>query len=151
LSIKVVYLDTSAVVKRYVLESGTDVVKALYSSAWNGEVKLSFSLWNIGEILGVLSKYRQRGSLGDSEYRTARGMFLSETIRMLRLGLLKIVPLKLNIITESWRIIEKHNIYEADAIQITSAKYIKASELYTADKKLCDIAIEEGVKAVRIK
>jgi len=64
LSAKVIYLDTSAVVKRYVLESGTDVVKALYLSAWNGELKLSFSLWNIGEVLGVLSKYCQRGSLG---------------------------------------------------------------------------------------
>jgi len=135
LSTRVVYLDTSAVVKRYVLESGSDVVKALYLSAWNGGVKLSFSLWNISEILGVLSKYYQRGLLGSSEYKAARGMFLSETIRMLKLGLLKIVPLKLDIITESWRIIEKYNIYEADAIQITSAKYIKASEFYTADKK----------------
>jgi len=151
LSTRVVYLDTSAVVKRYVLESGTDVVKALYLSAWNGEVKLSFSLWNIGEMLGVLGKYRQRGSLGDSEYRAARGMFLSETIRMLRLGLLKIVPLKLDIITESWRIVEKYSIYEADAIQITSAKYVKASEFYTADKELCDIAVKEGVKAVCIR
>jgi predicted nucleic acid-binding protein len=138
------------VVKRYVLERGTDVVKALYSSAWNGEVKLSFSLWNIGEILDVLNRYRQRGWLGDSEYRTARVMFLSETVRMLRLGLLKIVPLRLSIVSESWKIVEKHNIYEADAIQIASAKHIKASELYTADKKLCDVASKEGVKVVCI-
>jgi len=148
LSTRVIYLDTSAMVKRYVLERGTDVIKTLYSSAWNGEVKLSFSLWNIGEILGVLNKYRQRGWLGDSEYRTARGMFLSETIRMSRLGLLKIIPLRLNIVIESWKIVEKHDIYEADAIQIASAKHIKASEFYTADKKLCDIASKEGVKVV---
>jgi len=137
-------------VKRYVLEHGTDVIKTLYLSAWNGEVKLSFSLWNIGEILGVLDRYHQRGWLGDNEYRAARGMFLSETIRMLRLGLLKIVPLRLNIVTESWKIIEKHHIYEADAIQIASAKHIKALELYTADKKLCDIASKEGIKVVCI-
>lgn len=150
MSTRVVYLDTSVVVKRYVLERGTDVVKALYSSAWNGEVKLSFSLWNIGEILDVLNRYRQRGWLGDSEYRTARVMFLSKTVRMLRLGLLKIVPLRLSIVSESWKIVEKHNIYEADAIQIASAKHIKASELYTADKKLCDVASKEGVKVVCI-
>jgi len=54
-------LNTNAIVKRYVLERVTNVIKALYLSAWNSEVKLSFSLWNIGEVLGVLSKYRQKG------------------------------------------------------------------------------------------
>jgi len=151
LNTKIVYLDTSAIVKRYVLERGTEVVKALYSNAWNGEVRLSFSLWNIGEVLGALDKYRQRGLLGDNEYRASRKMFLSETIRMLKLGILKIVPLKLSIVVESWRIIEKHHIYEADAIQIVSAMHIKASELYTADKRLCEIADEEGIKVICIE
>ncbi|MCI4435282.1 MAG: type II toxin-antitoxin system VapC family toxin [Ignisphaera sp.] len=72
MSTKIVYLDSSAVVKRYILERGTEVVRALYLSAWNGEVKLCFSLWNIGEVLGVLDKYRERGWLGDSEYKAAR-------------------------------------------------------------------------------
>ena len=45
---KIVYLDTSAIVKRYIQEAGSDVVASLYSSAWQGDVKISFSLWNIG-------------------------------------------------------------------------------------------------------
>jgi predicted nucleic acid-binding protein len=57
LSAYVTYLDTSAIVKRYILERGSDEVAALYSRAWGGDVKLSFSLWNVGEALGVFDKY----------------------------------------------------------------------------------------------
>jgi len=148
LNAKIVYLDTSAIVKRYVLERGTEVVKALYLSAWNGEAKISFSLWNIGEVLGVLDKYRQKRWLGDNEYKASRKMFLSETIRMLKLEILKIVPVKLSIVVESWRLIENYHIYEADAIQIASLRSINASEFYTADKKLCEIVGKEGIKAI---
>jgi len=38
-------------------------------------------------------------------------MFLNETIRMLRLGLLKIIPLRPGIVTEIWRIIKKSIIF----------------------------------------
>jgi predicted nucleic acid-binding protein len=75
-------------------------------------------------------------------------MFLSETIRMLKLEIPKIVPVKLNIIVESWRHVENYRIYEADAIQIASLRSINASEFYTADRKLCEIAGNEGIKAI---
>jgi predicted nucleic acid-binding protein len=51
-------------------------------------------------------------------------------------------------IVESWRLIENCRIYEADAIQIASLRSINASEFYTADKKLCEIAGKEGIKAI---
>jgi hypothetical protein len=35
----------------------------------------------------------KRGWLGDNEYKASRKMFLSEAIRMLKLEILKIVPL----------------------------------------------------------
>ena len=49
----IVYLDSSAIVKRYILESGSEVVSNVYCKALNGELTLSFSTWNIGEVLGV--------------------------------------------------------------------------------------------------
>jgi predicted nucleic acid-binding protein len=33
---RIVYLDTSAIIKRYVQESGSEVVASLYSKAWLG-------------------------------------------------------------------------------------------------------------------
>ena len=140
---KIVYLDTSAIIKRYVQESGSEVVAFLYSKAWLGEGKIAFSLWNIGEVLGVLDKYYKRGWLTSGDYELARREFLGETLKMLRLRLLNIIPLKPPLIVESWKLVEKHRIHQADALQIASSKLAAAEEFYTADKTLCEVASEE--------
>jgi len=78
-------------------------------------------------------------------------MFLNETIRMLRLGLLKIIPLRPGIVTEIWRIIKKkHNICKADTIQIAPAKHIRTSEFYTVNEKALRYSEGRGVKVVCI-
>jgi len=55
------YLDTSAIVKRYLKESGSDLISEIYEKALNGDALLSFSAWNISEVVGVLDEYRRRG------------------------------------------------------------------------------------------
>jgi len=141
------YLDTSAIVKRYVKESGSDLISEIYEKALNGDALLSFSAWNIGEVLGVLDKYRRRGWLSDGNYLKARLQFLGETLRFLRLKLLKIVPTKTSILIQTWSLIERYHIYEADALQILSAKRIGAEKLYTGDEVLHKVALEEGVES----
>jgi predicted nucleic acid-binding protein len=46
---EVYFLDTSAIVKRYVLEPGSSLVDEVYSNAYRGLVKLALSYWNIAE------------------------------------------------------------------------------------------------------
>jgi len=52
-----VYLDSSALVKRYVSEPGTGV-DYVFDKGWAGEVSIISSIWNIGE---VLDERRRRG------------------------------------------------------------------------------------------
>jgi predicted nucleic acid-binding protein len=142
-----VYLDSSAIVKRYVLEDGTDVVQEAYTKALQGETKLSFSVWNIGEALGVLDTYQRRKWLKKENHKTARESFIAETLRLIKLGLVKTIPVRTKLLTESWSLIEKHHIYQADALQIISAKYINTDQLLSGDKKLVDNAKKEGINA----
>ena len=144
---QIVYLDSSAIVKRYVKEPGSSIVRKLYLKAYSGEATISFSIWNIGEVLGVLGKAKTVGRLGNKEYMLARKRFLLETRRLVKLGQLIVVPLKTKIIKESWKLIEKHHIYEADAIQITTAKHINATQFLTGDKKLHEIAEKEKINS----
>ena len=144
---KTVYLDTSAIVKRYIQEAGSDVVAQVYSKAWLGDLRIAYSVWNIGEVLGVLDKYHTRGWLSREDYELARLEFLGETMKMLKLRILRVVPVKLALIARTWELIERHHIYQADALQIVSAKEVKASELYTADQTLCRVAREERLNA----
>ncbi|MCC6052938.1 MAG: type II toxin-antitoxin system VapC family toxin [Desulfurococcaceae archaeon] len=142
---KIVYLDTSAIVKRYVQETGSDIVTSLYSKAWAGDVKVAFSLWNIGEVLGVLDEYYRRGWLRREDYELARLEFLGEILKMLKLRILKAIPVKTSLITKTWRLVEKYHIYQADALQVVSAREVNASEFYTADQTLCKVASEEQI------
>jgi len=119
-----VYLDSSAIIKRYIREPGSDEVRKLYLKAYAGEVTLSYSLWNICEVLGALDKAASIGRIDVEAYQIARKRFLVKARRMTGIGLILIVPIKISILRDSWRLIEKHHIYEADALQISSAKYI---------------------------
>jgi predicted nucleic acid-binding protein len=143
----VAYLDSGAIAKRYVKEKGSEHVRLLYLAAYAGEIKLSFSIWNVGEVLGVLDKARRRGLLSGDEYSTAKRRFLMETRRMVNLGILLVVPLSKRIIVESWKLIEKHHIYQADAIQVISAKRVACREFVTADGELHRVALTEGLKS----
>jgi len=144
---KVIYLDSSVIVKRYIEEPGSEYIRQLYMQAYNGLVKISFSLWNIGEVLGVLDKSRTREIITTEDYQVVKKRFLSETLRLTKLGYLVIVPVKLSTLRATWRIIEKHHIYQADALQIASAISINADEFLVSDKKLHQVALEEGLNS----
>jgi len=53
MSEKRVYLDSSAIIKRYVKEDGSEIVKNLYINSYDKIHKIVFNIWNIGEVLGV--------------------------------------------------------------------------------------------------
>lgn len=145
---RIVYLDSSAIIKRYVEEKGSNKVVYEYESAYNGKRIIAFSIWNVGEVLGVFDRAKRRKIINDIEYTVLRERFLAETERMTKLRILKIVPLKTQILVGGWKIIEKYHIYQADAIQIVSAKIINADLFLTGDKKLHEIAKEESLKSI---
>ncbi|BDR93388.1 type II toxin-antitoxin system VapC family toxin [Vulcanisaeta souniana] len=144
---RIVYLDSSAIVKRYISEPGSDYVKTLYLSSYTGSVKLAFNIWNIGEVLGVLDRARMRKFITDDEYKTAKLRFIRETLRLVKLGILMVMPIKLSILRSAWTIIENYHIYQADAIQVATARFVGASEVVTADKKLYQVLINEELNA----
>ncbi len=68
--------------------------------------------------------------------------FLRETMRMAKLRIASVIPIKIRILRDSWALLEKHNIYETDALQIASAKYIESERFLTGDKRLHEVAIK---------
>jgi len=142
-----VYLDSSAIVKRYVLEGGSDKVRETYLKAFNGAATLHFSVWNVGEVLGTLDAYHRRKWLESEDYRAARESFIAETVRLLKLGVAKVVPVRSRLLSECWLLVEKHHIYEADALQIVSAKHLGVDQLLSGDQRLVDISNKEEIEA----
>lgn len=95
----------------------------------------------------AFDRARRAGGVDDEAYRVIRRRFLLETRRMVRLGVALVVPLKLRILREGWKLIERHHIYEADAMQVASAKQVGASQFLTGYKRLHEVALREGLNS----
>jgi predicted nucleic acid-binding protein len=142
---EICYLDTSAIVKRYVSEAGSEVVDELFKDAYRGMKILSISYWNIAEIAVVFDKYERILGLNAKDLLKN---FLSETKILRRLYRLKIIGVSPPLLRETIKLILRYHIYAADALQIASAKTVKSMAFTTGDKKLVSIAEKEGLKTI---
>ncbi|MEM0054091.1 MAG: PIN domain nuclease, partial [Nitrososphaeria archaeon] len=52
------------------------------------------------------------------------------------------------IIREAIKLVFKHHLYVADAIQIVSAKQASAHKLVTGDRKLTEVSMAEGLETL---
>ena len=148
MSREIYYLDTSALVKRYVLEPGSEVVDMIFRDAYRGLAMISCSSWNIAEAALVFDKYGR--ILGLNTRELMRNM-MRELRILSRLHMLRLIGVTPTIIRNSIQLIYKHHIYVADALQVSSAKTINSSKFLTGDKKLAKIAEQEGLQVIYVE
>ncbi len=144
------YLDTSPIVKRYVTEPGTQTVDIIFDKAEAGELIITFSLWNIGEVLGVLDERRRREWLTQREIEQTLKNLADELLKLIRLRTLETIVIHTPILTETWKLILNYHIYEADALQITTCIHSQSNALISSDKKLIDASRKIGLKAFHV-
>ena len=79
---EMVYLDSSAIIKRYIEEPGSLEIRSLYKKTYAGEIVVSHSLWDVGEVLGAFDRARSLERIAEDDYHTVKRRFLNE-IRLL--------------------------------------------------------------------
>src|SRR3972149_1942145 len=77
-----------------IAEPGSGAVESVYRTADAGRVQLVYSLWTLGECLGVLDRLDRQGRLPTGGLARGRLLLLGESARLARLGGLSIVPLR---------------------------------------------------------
>ena len=145
------YLDSSVIIKRYVEETGSESVSLIYNKSDVQELTLCFSIWNIGEVIGVIDHYQKRNWITEDQGRNARVNLASETLRLLKFEALELLNLNSAILTESWELIRKYHMYQADALQIVECRRGGADLLVSADKALLQVAEREGLTGVNVE
>ena len=145
------YLDTSAIVKRYVEETGSESASLIYNKSDVQELTLCFSIWNVGEVIGVIDIYQKRRWITEDQSNKARVNLASETLRLLKFEALELLNLSSAVLTESWGLIRKYRMYQADALQIVQCKRAGADLLVSADKALLQVAEREGLTSMNIE
>lgn len=145
MSDEIYYLDTSALVKRYVTETGSSIVDDIFNKVYRGLSMLAFSYWNLAEAAVVFDKYEKR--LGISAKRVLKDL-LREVKTLARLQRIIVIGVSPLILREAVKLVFKHHIYVADALQIVSAVKSNSTRLVTGDKKLASIARAERLETI---
>lgn len=139
-------LDTTAVLKRYVYEPGSGVVRKIYLDALNGDIMLAYTILCIGEVLSALRKAYIKGILGQEQYFVTRRRFLNETKRLIKIGQLRFIPLTRDIIEYSWKLVEKYGSTLQTTLPVSAAKITGSKLLVTCDPSQIAIAEKESIK-----
>jgi len=90
----------------------------IFDKAEAGKLVIAFSLWNIGEALGVLDERLRREWLTREELVQILKNLADELLKLTRLRVLEAIPKLTPILTETWELILNYHIYEADALKL---------------------------------
>jgi predicted nucleic acid-binding protein len=145
------YLDSSVIVKRYIAERGSESVAEIYRRSDTKEIGICFSIWNIGETIGVIDQYQRRGWITEGQFAGAIGGLAGETLRLIRIEALELLPVSSSELSETWDLIRRYHLSQGDAVQIIACKSSTADKLISADKLLLEVAEKEGIPSVNVE
>jgi predicted nucleic acid-binding protein len=140
--VAVYFLDTSTVVKRYVLETGTAWVQALTNPA-NAHFLFVARITDV-ETTAAIARRRRLGSLTPAQAGRALAAFRQDIAQQYR-----IVEIAGPLLQRASHLADRHVLRAYDAVQLAAALEIHAAEpslrLISADIELNAAAVAEGM------
>lgn len=149
------YLDSSALIKRYIQEGGSQELAARLRQAAEAGEAVAVSLLSFAEIHAVLARKVRERTLTSHRYRWVISQFESDW--RTNLTPIELSPLVLELIPD---LVKKHPLKASDAIQLASALWVakagqpeKARQTFdrlivfaTADRQLAAAAKSERLE-----
>lgn len=135
-----VFFDSSAFVKRYVSEAGTEVVLASCDRA--SEIGLSGIA--LPEIVSAFCRLRREDKIDDTQYRQIKSLLLADIEDA------AICDLTPEVLAQSIASPETNVLRGMDAIHIGSAVALKADVFISADQRQCDAANRAGLRVEKV-
>ncbi len=142
------YLDTSALVKRYRRETGTEVVDAIFSSP-APEGRFFISSLCLLELTSAVWRLARGGALSEATASQILARFRQD-VR----DLISVWPLDQEIVAAAVGVVEDHRLRSADAIHLASALAIAGAEtaapvvLVASDRELLRAAERAGLPTI---
>jgi predicted nucleic acid-binding protein len=119
--VPVYYLETSALVKKYRTERGTEVVAELFQHRRGSDVFVT-SYFTVVEITSVTTRLLRAGALTSQAYQVIMGNLLRDLRETVRLQSVSDI-----VLGESIRLTQDHALRAPDAIHAATALGVKAS------------------------
>lgn len=135
-----VFFDSSAFVKRYVREAGTDVVLAWCDEA----TELCLSGIALPEIVSAFCRLEREQRLSPLQYRQLKGQLLAD-IADAAIG-----DLTPEVIRQAIIGLEKNVLRGMDAIHLGSALALQVDAFVSADARQCAAAGKAGLRVIQV-
>ena len=143
-----IYIDTSAFVKRYHTEKGSEVVNKVFDEGKKGNKKICISYWVISETVNALDKHFSRGELTKNDLMKVMGSLFYDIFTGINKGYLTVTEISPEILTASWDYIIEEHLSAGDALHLVTALYNGCTEFMAADRKLLRVAEKKGFKII---
>jgi predicted nucleic acid-binding protein len=133
-----VFFDSSAFVKRYVREEGTDIVLSWCDQA----TELCISGIALPEIVSAFCRLLREDRVSPVQYRHLKTMLMAD------ISDAAICDLTPEVIRQSIISLEKNVLRGMDAIHLGSALALNVDLFVSADARQCDAATQAGLRVV---
>ena len=135
-----VFFDSSAFVKRYVREEGTDIVLS-----WCDQAReLCLSGIALPEIVSAFCRLLREDRVSPVQYRHLKTMLMAD------ISDAAICDLTPEVIRQTIIGLEKNVLRGMDAIHLGSALALKVDLFVSADARQCDAATQAGLRGVQV-
>ena len=133
-----VFFDSSAFVKRYVREEGTDIVLSWCDQA----TELCLSGIALPEIVSAFCRLLRENRVSPVQYRHLKTRLMAD------ISDAAICDLTPEVIRQSIISLEKNVLRGSDAIHLGSALALNVDLFVSADARQCDAATQAGLRVV---
>ncbi|HPD17941.1 MAG TPA: type II toxin-antitoxin system VapC family toxin [Planctomycetota bacterium] len=130
------FLDSSALAKRYVRDAGTDRLAALCAEA----DQVIVSILALPELMSTLNRLRRAGRLSESDYATIKQDVLDD------LEEATTIELTPGAVRQAVACLERARLRSSDALHLASAMEASPDLFVTADRRQRGAAISAGLK-----
>ncbi|MDA8329559.1 MAG: type II toxin-antitoxin system VapC family toxin [Betaproteobacteria bacterium] len=131
-----VFFDSSAFVKRYISETGTDTVLAWCDQA----TEIVLSGIALPEIISAFCRLQREAKITDMQYRQLKSLLLADIEDA---AICDFTPA---VLAQAISSLEKNVLRGMDAIHIGSAVVLKVDVFISADKRQLDAAARMGLR-----
>ncbi len=136
-----VFLDSSALAKRYIDESGSDRVEEILSMASS----LGVSVLCLTEVISALCRRRRERKLTPRQYRSAKAALLADIADA------SVVYVTDEVAALAVDLLEEWPLRSSDSLHIASATQWSADLFVSADRKQCVAAGGCGLKVEELR
>ena len=135
------FLDSSALAKRYIADEESERIDALLASADSmGVLVLAFP-----EIVSALNRRRREGRLSPVAYRKAKGALEAD------LEEATVLQLTGEVLDRAVILLERHPLRSSDALHVAAAAAWRADRFVSADARQCAAARGMGLAVVELR